>query len=40
MQVDSKAVANCERPKCAACEFVKGHFQPNKINKIKNNPMK
>ena len=25
MQVNSKAVVNCERPKCAACEFGKGH---------------
>ena len=40
MQVNSKAVANCERPKCAACEFAKGHFIPNKINTTKKNPMK
>ena len=40
MQVGSKAVANCERPKCAACEFVNGHLRPNKINTIKKNPMK
>ena len=43
MQGNSKAVANYESPKCAACEFGKGHRRPNKINKtnkIKNNPMK
>ena len=40
VQGNSKAVANCERPKCAACEFVKGHLRPNKFNTIKNNPMK
>ena len=40
MQVNSKAVANCEGPKCAAFEFVKGHCRPNKVNTIKNNPMK
>ena len=40
VQVNSKAVANCERPKCAAGESVKGRCQYNKINTIKNNPMK
>ena len=40
MQVNSKGVANFERPKCAACEFGKGYRRPNKINTIKNNPMK
>ena len=35
VQGNSKAVA-----KCAACEFGKGHRQPNKVNTIKNNPMK
>ena len=40
VQENSKAVDNCERPKCAACEFGKGHLRSNKVNKIKNNPMK
>ena len=40
MQGNSKSVANCERPKGATCEFVKGHSRPNKLNTIKKNPMK
>ena len=36
----SKTVANCEGPKCASCEFGKGHRRPNKVNKIKKNTMK
>ena len=40
MQGNSKAVANCEIPKCAAYDFVKVHFQSNKVNTIKNNTMK
>ena len=40
VQGNSKAVANCERPKCAAREFGNGHHRPNKVNKIKKNPMK
>ena len=40
MQVNSKAVSNCERPKCADCEFVNIHIQSNKVNTIKKNPMK
>ena len=32
-------MANCDRPKCAACEFGKGHFRPNEVNTIKNYPM-
>ena len=37
MQGNSKAAANCERPKCATCEFGKGHIRPNKVKTIKNN---
>ena len=33
-------MANYERPKCGACEFVKGHYKPNKVNTIKNGTMK
>ena len=40
MQGNSRAVANCEWPKCAACEFGKGHRRPNKVNTIKKNPIK
>ena len=40
MQVNYKSVANCERPKCAACKFGKGQCRPNKINTIRKNPMK
>ena len=40
MQGNPKVVANCKRPKCAACEFGKVHSRPNKINTIKKNPMK
>ena len=40
VQGNSKAVANCENPKCAACEFVKVHRLPNKLNTIKKNPIK
>ena len=40
MQENPKAVANCKRPKCSACEFGKVHSRPNKVNKIKKNPMK
>ena len=37
MQVKHKVVANCESPKCYACDFVKVDHQPNKIHKTKKN---
>ena len=40
MQGNSKEVANCERYKCSALYFGKGHFQPNKVNTIKKNHIK
>ena len=40
MQGNSKIVANCKRPKCAACEFGKVHSRPNKVSTIKKNTMK
>ena len=40
VQGNSKAVANCEITKCAACELGRGHCLPNKVNKTKNNPVK
>ena len=40
VQVNSKAVANCERTKCAACEFGKDHRLYNKVNTTNKNPMK
>ena len=33
-------MANCERPKYAACEFGKVHCRRNKVNTIKKNPIK
>ena len=39
VQGSSKAVANCERPKCASCEFGQVNCRPNKVNKINNNPI-
>ena len=39
MQGNTKAVAEFERSKCAACEFAVVHLQTNKVNTIKNNPM-
>ena len=39
VQGNSKAVANFESPKCAACEFGKVHCLLNKVNKINNNLM-
>ena len=39
MQVNSMVVANCERPKCAACEFGNCRHQLDKTNTIKKNPM-
>ena len=40
MQLNSKAVENCEIPKCSACDFAKGSIRSNKVNTINNNPMK
>ena len=40
MQGNSKAVANCESNKCAACDFGKGHNRSNKVNTTKNNTTK
>ena len=40
VKINAKAAANCESTKCAACEFVKGSCQPNKVNTIQKNPMK
>ena len=40
MQGNSKAVTNCERTKCDACEFGKGHSRSNKVNIIKKNTIK
>ena len=40
MIITYKKMSNCERTKCAACEFGKGHRQPNKLKKMKNNPIK
>ena len=40
MQGNSKALANCERTKCAACELGKVHRRPKKINTINKNTMK
>ena len=40
MQVSSKSVGKCERSKFDVCEFGKDHCQSNKVNTIKDNPMK
>ena len=40
MQVNSRAVVKCESTNCAAYEFGKFHCLSNKVNTIKNNPMK
>ena len=40
VQGNSKAVEKCERPKCSAFKFGKGNHLPNRVNKIKINPMK
>ena len=40
VQVNSNAVANYERPKCASCEFGNVHLQYNKVNTINKNTMK
>ena len=33
-------MANCESPKCAACEFGNGNRRYNKVNTTKKNPIK
>ena len=40
VQGNYKAVANCEKTKCAACEFINIHYRSNKVNTTENNPMK
>ena len=40
LQENSKAMDDGERPKCAACEFVKCHCLPNKVNTVKKNIVK
>ena len=40
VQGNFNAVDSYERPKCASCEFGKGRQRSNKVNTIKNNPMK
>ena len=40
VQGNSKEVANCERPKCDACEIGKGNHLPDKVKTTKNNLIK
>ena len=40
VQVNHKSLANREMPRCTDCDFVKGNSRTNKVNRIKNNPMK
>ena len=40
MQVNSKALDNCESPEHAVCYFAKGSHLPDKINKTNKSPMK
>ena len=40
VQGNSKALANYESPNWTACEFLKGHHQPDKVNTTKKNLMK
>ena len=40
MQGNSKAMAKCERNRCAACESGKVHCRSNRVNTINKNTMK
>ena len=37
---NTRQMANCERHRCPACEFGKGHLQVDKNRTENNNPMK
>ena len=40
MQLNFRAVENCERPRCSGCEFVRGSCKPYKVKTTNNNPIK